>query len=199
MRFPKVLFAAIGIATFAYPFIVYTSLNHIGSATLSIVLFVLLLARVILRGEYDKPEQYAQLSLVGSLCLLAAWRDSELILRYYPVAMSLCFSLFFAISLRGEITLVERFARLFVKEEIEQHQRDYMRGLTVLWSLLLLFNAGVAAYTACCLSLAQWTLYNGAIAYGVFGLFTLGELINRHFYKKRHALREQARAEQESA
>lgn len=185
----------IGIATFAYPFIVYTSLNHIGSATLSIVLFILLLARVILRGEYDKPEQYAQLGLVGSLCLFAAWRDSELILRYYPVAMSLCFSLFFAISLWSEMTLIERFARLFVKDPIEQHQRDYMRGLTVIWSVLLLCNASIAAYTACCLSLAQWTLYNGAIAYVVFGLFTLGELINRHFYKKRHAKRYQNRTD----
>ena len=188
MPFPRVLFTLIGIATVAYPFIVYTSLNQIGPATLSIVLFVLLLARVLLRGEFGQPEQYAQLGLVGSLCLLAAWRDSELILRYYPVAMSLGFSLFFAISLWSETTLVERFARLFI-DDIEQHQRDYMRGLTVLWALLLLLNAAVAAYTACCLSLTQWTLYNGAIAYVVFGVFTLCELINRHFYKKRHAKR----------
>ncbi len=190
-KFPTVLFAIIGIATVTYPFIVYTSLNQIGPASLSIVLFCLLLARVVLRGEYDKPEQFAQLGLVGSLCLLAAWRDSELILRYYPVAMSLAFSLFFAISLRAETTLVERFARMFV-DDIEQHQRDYMRGLTVLWSLLLLFNAAIAAYTACCLSLAHWTLYNGLLAYLLFGVFTLAELINRHFYKKRHAKRQES-------
>lgn len=188
MKFPRLLFGIIGIATVVYPFIVYTSLNKIGPATLSLVLFFLLLGRVILRGEFDKPEQYAQLGLVGSLCLLAAWRDSELILRYYPVAMSLGFSLFFAISLRAEMTLVERVARIFT-DEIEQHQRDYMRWFTILWALLLLINAAVAAYTACCLSLAQWTIYNGVIAYVVFGLFTLGELINRHFYKKRYAKR----------
>ncbi len=190
MRFPSLLFALIAIAMLVYPFIVYTSLNQIGPATLSLVLFFLLLTRVILRGEFDKPEQYAQLGLVGSLCLLAAWRDSEIILRYYPVAMSLSFSLFFAISLRADMTLVERFARMFTKD-IEQHQRDYMRGFTVLWALLLLANAAVAAYTACCLSLAQWTIYNGVIAYLVFGVFTLGELINRHFYKKRYAARQQ--------
>lgn len=189
MQFPRIIIALVGIATIAYPFIVYTSLNTIGPASLSVVLFCLLLARVILRGEFDKPEQYAQLGLVGTLCLLAAWRDSELILRYYPVAMSLGFSLFFAISLWADETLIERFARMFVSN-IEQHQRDYMRVLTILWALLLLANAAVAAYTACCLSLAQWTLYNGAIAYAVFALFTAGELINRYFYKKRYARRQ---------
>ncbi|GAA6137006.1 membrane protein [Arenicella sp. 4NH20-0111] len=192
MRFPTFLFVIIGIATFVYPFIVYSSIHQIGPATLSIVLFLLLLARVVLRGEFDKPEQYAQLLLVGSLCLLAAWQDSEAILRYYPVAMSLGFSLFFTISLWAETTLIERFAQLFIRDDIEQHQRDYMRGLTKLWALLLLCNSLIAAYTACCLSLAQWTLYNGAIAYMVFGVFTLGELINRHFYKKRYALRIQS-------
>lgn len=191
MRYPAIAIAIVGIATVVYPFIVYTSLNQVGPATLSIVLFCLLLARVVLRGEYDKPEQYAQLGLVGSLCLLAAWRDSELILRYYPVAMSLAFSLFFAISLWGEMTLVERFARVFT-DDIEQHQRDYMRGFTILWSLLLLVNSAISAYTACCLSLAHWTLYNGFIAYLIFIVFSLGELLNRHFYKKRYAKRQQA-------
>jgi len=188
MRTKVILFAVIAVVTAAYPFIVYTGLNEFGPANLSLVLFGLLLARVVLRGDYHQPEQYAQLILVGSLCLLAAWFKSENLLRYYPVAMSLGFAGFFAVSLRAETTLVERFARVFVTD-IEEHQRQYMRGLTKLWTLLLLFNAGYAAYTACCLSLAHWTLYNGAIAYVIFGLFTLGELINRHFYKKRHKKR----------
>jgi len=189
MRPQVLLFVAIAIATAVYPFIVYTGLSEFGPTTLSLVLFGLLLARVILRGEYHQPEQYAQLSLVGSLCLFAAWQKSELILRYYPVAMSLGFAGFFAISLYSKTTLIERFASVFVKD-IAEYQRRYMRVLTVAWALLLLLNAVVAGYTACCLSLAQWTLYNGAIAYIVFGLFSLGELINRHFYKKRYQKRE---------
>jgi len=188
MRLQVILFAAIAVATTVYPFIVYTGLNQFGPATLSLVLFALLLARVILRGDYHQPEQYAQLTLVGSLCLLAAWRNSELVLRYYPVAMSLGFAGFFAISLWSKTTLIERFASMFIKD-IADYQRRYMRVLTKLWAFLLLLNAAVAAYTACCLSLAQWTLYNGVIAYVVFGLFSMGELINRHFYKKRYQKR----------
>ncbi len=189
MRPQVILFIVIALATAGYPFIVYTGLNEFGPATLSLVLFGLLLARVVLRGDYHQPEQYAQLILVGSLCLLAAGLKSESLLRYYPVAMSLGFAFFFAVSLRAETTLIERFASVFL-QDIEEHQRQYMRGLTKLWALLLLLNAGFAAYTACCLSLAHWTLYNGAIAYVIFGVFSLGELVNRHFYKKRHKKRQ---------
>lgn len=190
MRPQAILFGAVAIATAVYPLIVYNGIQQLGPSVLSLILFFLLLGRVVLRGDYHQPEQYVQLVLVGGLCLFAAWQKSELVLRFYPVAMSLGFACFFAISLRTETTLIERFASVFVKD-IEEHQRQYMRGLTVLWALLLLINAVVAAYTACCLSLSQWTLYNGAIAYIVFGLFTLGELINRHFYKKRYERRQQ--------
>lgn len=188
MRPQVFLFAAIAFATAVYPFIVYTGLNEFGPATLSLVLFALLLARVILRGDYHQPEQYVQLLLVGSVCLLAAWFQSETLLRFYPVLMSLGFACFFAVSLRTPTSLIERFASVFIKD-IEEHKRQYMRGLTKIWAVLLFLNALVAAYSACCLSLKQWTLYNGAIAYIVFGVFSLAELINRHFYKQRYAKR----------
>ena len=190
MRAQALLFGAIAIATAIYPLIIYNGIQQLGPSILSLILFFLLLGRVVLRGEYHQPEQYLQLVLVGGLCLFAAWQKSELALRFYPVAMSLGFACFFAISLRTKTTLIERFASVFVKD-IEEHQRQYMRGLTVWWALLLLVNAAVSAYTACCLSLSLWTLYNGAIAYIVFGLFTLGELVNRHFYKKRYERRQQ--------
>jgi len=189
MRPQVILFAVIAVATAVYPFIVYTGLNEFGPATLSLVLFGLLLARVVLRGDYHQPEQYVQLLLVGTLCLIAALLKSEILLRFYPVLMSIGFACFFAFSLRTPSSLIERFASVFVKD-IEEHQRQYMRGLTKVWAILLLINAVVAAYTACCLSLKYWTLYNGAIAYIVFGLFSLGELVNRHFYKKRYQKRQ---------
>ena len=182
------LIAAIVIATFVYPFIVFTSIEKIGPASLSIILLCLLVARVVIRGKFNEPEQYLQLALVGSLCLIAAWQQSEFLLRFYPVAMNLVFSAFFFLSLRKEITLIEKFSQYFVKNP-EPHQRKYMRGLTKAWGLLLLLNACLAAYTACCSSLEVWTLYNGVISYILFGLFSLAELVNRHFYKKRHLAR----------
>lgn len=188
MRPQTILIAAIVVATFVYPFIVFTSIDRIGPASLSLVLFCLLVGRVVLRGKFKEAEQYVQLILVGSLCLMAAWNSSETILRFYPVAMNLAFSLFFFYSLTKDVTLIEKFSQHFVKAP-EAHQRQYMRGLTKAWAILLLINAGVATYTACCTSLKIWTLYNGVISYVLFGVFSLVELINRYFYKKRHLAR----------
>jgi len=188
VRSQAFLVAVILIVTLVYPFIVFTSIERIGPASLSIVLFCLLVARVIVRGRFKEPEQYIQLALVGSLCLIAAWQESEFLLRFYPVAMNLVFSVFFFLSLRKDVTLIEKFSQYFVTNP-EQHQRRYMRGLTKAWGVLLLFNAFIAGYTACCMSLEIWTLYNGVASYLLFGLFSLAELINRYFYKKRHLAR----------
>lgn len=188
MRIKGAVLALIVAVTAAYPFIVYASLQRFGPSLLSLALLLLLIGRVLLRGDFRQPEQRLQLIIVGSLCVLAAVFTSPTLLKYYPVAMSLCFATFFLTSLYGERTLVERFARIFT-QEFEAHQLWYMRRLTVAWALLLLANAGVAAYTACCMGLASWTLYNGALAYAVLIGFMLLELLFRQFYKRRHAAR----------
>lgn len=189
MRPQIILLIIIAGATAIYPFVVYTGLNEFGPAALSLVLFVLLLARVLLHGDFDKPEQCVQLIMVGSLCLIAAWLKSETLLRYYPVLMSVGFASFFLVSLRAKETLIERFASVF-KKDIEPHQRIYMRGLTKVWVGLLLLNAMVSAYSACCVSLKVWTLYNGLVIYIVFGLFSFSEVIYRYFYRKRYQKRQ---------
>ena len=97
MRSQALLIAIIAIATLVYPFIVFTSIERIGPTTLSLVLFFLLLIRVIARRRFNDPEQYVQLILVGSLCLMAAWQKSEVLLRFYPVAMNLAFSSFLSV------------------------------------------------------------------------------------------------------
>lgn len=178
------------VATVVYPFIVYHSLDRWGPANLAWCLLVLLVARVLVRQDFQKPEQYMQLMVVGGLCVLAAVFNSERLLRYYPVAMSVAFAGFFALSLRTEKPLIERFAALSGKQ-FDQPQKRYMRALTLIWAMLLLANAIVASYTACCASLKVWTVYNGAVAYVIFGLFSIAELVYRHFYKLRIA-REQA-------
>ena len=184
MNIKKIIFALIAVVTVAYPFIVYFSLNKFGPSLLSLILFLLLLARVIIRGEYKRPEQYAQLLLVGGLCVIAAWFDSEELLRYYPVMMNLAFASFFAISLTTEISLVERFAEMFM-DEVPAEGRPYMRKLSIVWAVILTINAVIAFYTACCLSLKSWTLYNGFLAYIFLGGFMLLEYGYRQIHIKK--------------
>lgn len=184
MNIKKIIFALIAVVTVAYPFIVYFSLNKFGPSLLSLILFLLLLARVIIRGEYKRPEQYAQLLLVGGLCVIAAWFDSEELLRYYPVMMNLAFASFFAISLTTETSLVERFAEMFM-DEVPAEGRPYMRKLSIVWAVILTINAVIAFYTACCLSLKSWTLYNGFLAYIFLGGFMLLEYGYRQIHIKK--------------
>ncbi|MEM6484258.1 MAG: hypothetical protein AAF662_04655 [Pseudomonadota bacterium] len=183
-----VVLALVGIATVGYPFIVYGTLKEFGPSLLSVALLFLLVARVVLRGEFHQPEQRLQLILVGSLCLLAALFASQALLQYYPVLMSLSFAMFFLFSLRDKQSLVERFARIF-RSDFQLYQIRYMRRLSALWACLLLLNAGAAAYTACCTSLAAWTLYNGAIAYGLFAAVMVLEYGFRQFYERRYQAR----------
>lgn len=188
LRTKAVVLAVVGIVTVGYPFIVYGTLQEFGPSILSVALLLLLVARVVLRGEYHQPEQRLQLILVGSLCLVAALFASQALLQYYPVLMSLSFAMFFLFSLRGEQSLVERFARIF-RSEFQPYQIRYMRRLSALWACLLILNAGAAAYTACCTNLATWTLYNGAVAYGIFATVMVLEYVFRQFYERRYQAR----------
>lgn len=185
MNYKKIIFALIAIVTVAYPFIVYFSLDKFGPSLLSIALFIILLARVIIRGEFKRPEQYAQLLLVGGLCVIAALFNSEELLRYYPVMMNLAFAGFFVLSLTTETSLVERFAEMFM-EEVPNEGRPYMRNLSKVWAAILVVNAAIAFYTACCLSLKAWTLYNGFLAYVFLGSFMALEYGYRQIHIKKH-------------
>lgn len=183
---PILMIGAIAVVTAIYPFVVYFGINYFAPASLALMLFVLLLVRFLLLGAHRRVAQFVQLLLVGVLCLLVVWFQSEELLRYYPVLMNLGFAAFFWFSLNTDQPLIERFASVFIRD-ISVHAKRYMRGLTKVWALLLLVNSGISLYTACCLSMKQWALYNGAIVYVVYGTFTVCEMIYRQHYKKQHA------------
>ena len=173
------------IITALYPLAIYFGLGYFQPAILALILLAVMLIRFVFLVENRTFTQAVPLILVGGLCLLVAWFQSEQLLRYYPVLMNLCVAGFFWFSLRGEVTLIERFAGAFNKDLTPQALL-YMRGLTKAWALLLTVNAGVSLYTACCVSFKSWAIYNGIIAYIVFAVFTAFELCYRHYYKKRH-------------
>lgn len=181
----SILFAVIGLFAAVYPFVVYYGLNHYSPSVFAWVLLLLLILRVAIKGNFNEPSQWLQLVVVGAFCIIVAIVNSESLLRYYPVLMSLGFAALFAFSLRSKTSLIERFAKM-AGSEYPVIAQAYMRRLTAVWAVLLLLNAVVAAYSACCLSLQHWTFYNGLLAYVLIGGFSIAELIFRHFYKKKH-------------
>ena len=186
MPYRTLIYGVIGLLAAAYPFVVYYGLNHYSASVFAWILLVLLIVRVVIKGNYTEPSQWMQLVVVGGFCIIVALVNSGELLRYYPVLMNLGFSALFALSLRSKTSLIERFAKMSGAAEYSSQAISYMRSLTLVWAILLAFNALVAIYTACCMSLKYWTLYNGLLAYFLLGGFSLAELVFRHFYKKRH-------------
>lgn len=124
--------------------------------------------------------------VVASLyCIAIALFDSEGLLRYYPVLISLYVGLLFFQSLFEKESLIESFAKLSGKPYPDE-ARVYMRTLTQIWVVVLVLNALIAIYTACCASDSFWLLYNGFISYVLILGLVLGEIIYRQFYKRKH-------------
>jgi len=175
--------AVLLVITLTYPFVVYWGLNNYGPAVLAAVLFLLLLLRFLFFRRQGWG-QGALLIFFAIFCAVVIGFDSENLLRYYLVLMSLAVAVVFVLSLTSEMTVIERFARLSGQPP-PNYAKTYLRNLTKIWSGLLVLNAFVAGYSACCMSLQSWTLYNGILSYVFFALFMVLELIYRQFYKRK--------------
>ena len=185
MKHNVLVYGFIALLTAGYPIVIYYGLNQYGPRALALLLFLVLLVRSFYWKAFKFSERLFYLLLLGTLCAVVAWFESEQMLRYYPVLMNFGIALFFAFSLFTEQPLIERFASL-MKTELNTSARRYMRRLTMVWAGLLTVNGIISSYTACCLPLKQWAFYNGFMAYLIFAVFSLGELIVRYYYKKRY-------------
>ncbi len=180
----QLVLAVLGIATAAYPFAVYFGIDHYAPSTLVIVLLFIFILRFIFAQYYRDTLQWSLLFFIGVFCLIILFTNSMSILRYYPVIISLGAIVIFTHSLTSHTSMVEKFARIFDTNPSPLRKR-YARNLTKAWVLLLILNAGIATYSACCLSMQMWALYNGLLSYILFGTFVVLEIIFRkHYFKK---------------
>lgn len=187
----KILWLGLSIIALAYPLIVYKSISKLGVGLLSLILLAVFVLRagasyLISKEKELRWQAVFPIGIVGGLCLFSALTTSEIGLRLYPVAMSVAVAALFYFSLYSERTLVEVTASIFDKSEFKAHQKQYMRGLTAAWVIVLLVNAAIASYTAFYSSLSSWALYNGLISYIAIGTFAILELGFRFIYKKRY-------------
>jgi uncharacterized membrane protein len=119
------------------------------------------------------------------LALAALLLNGSLPLRFYPVLVNAVFLGWFAYSLIAPPTVIERLAR-----RREGHLPfvaiAYTRRVTQVWCLFFMLNGAVALYTALFASTAQWSFYNGFVAYLLIGLLFAGEYCARIVFKRRH-------------
>lgn len=185
----KILLTVVHTAlVIAYPLTVYLGLTHFGARQLGIVLVLLLLPGIVGRARSAAPADLwavvrVPLTLAALIAVGAALDDPRLFLAL-PVAANLLLLAHFAGSLRGEVSLVERMARL-QEPELPPGGPAYCRRVTQVWCGFFVVNAAVAAALAVWAPLAAWALYTGLVAYLLMGLlFTVEFVVRKRTFRR---------------
>jgi len=169
----------------ATPLIIFFGLQHFEPRTIAGLLLLIFITRhhAQIRIFLSDLSLNQCISIVTFISLIAAIAvtNSEVLLRLYPVVISLGMLSFFATSLRYPPTIIERIARLQEPNLSPQGVR-YTRHITTIWCIFFIINAGIAFYTTLYTSRETWALYNGLIAYCLMGGLMLGERLVRRYF-----------------
>jgi uncharacterized membrane protein len=120
-----------------------------------------------------------------------ALTNNELTMRLYPSFVNLGLLVAFGATLVKGPSMIEKFARTQYPDP-PAHIVRYTRRVTQLWCAFFVANAAFSAWTALCWSPRSWSLYNGAIAYGVIGALIVGEIAWRKWIMLPRAARREA-------
>ena len=179
----RVLLAILGtVFALAYPAAVYFGLTHFGTRQLSVLLAALLVVGALLKLP-SAGRAHAREALKGPAWLLPlfalSWAlDDPRFLFAMPVLISVVLLASFGRSLRGEMPIVERFARMQVSDLSEREIR-YCRSVTEVWCVFFACNAAIALLLAWLAPLSWWAAYTGAIAYVLIGVIGATEYVVR--------------------
>ncbi len=183
-NWPRILVAA-GLA---YPFLVYAGLPYLPGRVLVLMGLATLLARLVLVRGVAVLAVWTVPLAIGAACLAAlVVFDPSWAARAYPVVMNLAACGTFAVTLRHPPSLIERIARLS-EPDLPPRGGRYTRRVTQVWTGFLAANAVASAALAAWGTLAQWTLWNGFVAYLLMGALFGGELVVRRRVRRQAGL-----------
>ena len=172
----RLLGLLVALVSVAYPFAVYFGVDHLSPRLFAALLGALWLARLL-----SNPRDANSRRMTGAVlvfCLLLALADEPVLLRWYPVLVSVLLGLLFASSLKIGMPMVERLARLREPHLPEVAVR-YTRKVTAVWALFMFANTLVVVALNLWAPLSWWTLYTGLISYLLMGLLFAGEWLVR--------------------
>lgn len=188
-RVPRWLPAVVRSLVIAgYPLVVYLGMTRWSPRTLALVLAAALLPGLLLRLRSARREDLwpvlrVPLSLLA-LFGLAALSGEQRLFMALPVLVNLGLLANFAASLRGEVSLVERFARM-QEPELPPGGPAYCRRVTIVWCGFFVANAAVSAGLALWAPVAWWTLYTGLVGYLLVGLmFTVEYVVRKVIFRR---------------
>ena len=122
---------------------------------------------------------WAVVGMLSCASLAIVVTNSELLLRLYPSLVNLGLLIAFGATLVRGPSMIEKFARL-ARPDLPPGAVRHTRRVTQVWCAFFVLNGAFSAYTALYWSRANWSLYNGAIAYGLIGVLLVAEVIWRY-------------------
>jgi uncharacterized membrane protein len=183
MRIPYKTIIAIILPTLGilHPILIYFGVRVMSLRTLSLLLAIALLSVLLPQLKRDRQSRLLLPTALGILlCLIGAFLDHPKFMLYLPVLFAASFFTAFGYTLFHPPSMIEIFARLIVAQ-LSREEVAYCRRITIVWVMFFLINGTIAAFTACCASLALWSLYNGLIVYIAMGVLFAAELCFRYW------------------
>jgi uncharacterized membrane protein len=173
-----VILPALGIL---YPVLIYFGIHVISLRTLALLLGLAFIFILISQLKHDRQNHLLIPTVLGILlCLLGAFLNHPRFMLYLPVLFSISFLIAFGYTLLYPPSMIEIFASMVVPQQ-SRKEVEYCRRVTIIWVMFFLLNGTLSSFTACCTSLALWSLYNGLISYLAMGILFAAELCFRYW------------------
>lgn len=177
----------IGILMVLYPVFIFLSLV-VFDLPMSIVSIGMLIMGVCGYLANAKGNWYVP-AIIGVIAVIVIITNSETVLKFYPICITLVFLGLFGGSLLKKDPIVVHFA-VMLQPEINDHpgKNDiikYCKGVTWFWCLWFVFSLFVNIWLIIWGSTDQWAIYNGLICYICQGLIFVGEFVVRYFVNSR--------------
>ncbi len=163
----------------AYPLLVYIAIQQ-HMAWVAPALFAAIYLLQAIKVRRIKTRLYK--AFVAIALLFGAFYLQTITAKAMPVLIQLMLMWVFGRTLLKDKgpSFIERFVRLQFPE-FPPGVSEYLRNLTILWTLFFAFNAILCTFLAIWADDRWWALYNGLIIYLLIGLLMTGEYIYRHF------------------
>lgn len=186
---PRWLPAALrGTFVAAYPLLVYVGVSRWSPRVLGLVLLAALLPGLVSKlRTADRAHLWPVLRVplsIFALVGLGAALDEPRFFYALPVLVNLMLLANFAATLRGPVSMIERFARM-QEPELPPGGEAYCRKVTIVWCWFFVANAAMSAALALWAPVAWWSLYVGGIAYLLIGLmFTVEYIVRKATFRR---------------
>lgn len=159
--------AAQALFALGYPLLVVVASASFGARGAALALLAVLVVGRLHRlrgGRAGTGVTAGLVAVVAALLALAAVLDDSRYMLAYPALVNGALLWQFASSLRGEQPIVERFARLQVRDLTPPEVR-YCRTVTLVWSGFFVANGTAAAVLAVAAPRSWWATYTGIVSY----------------------------------